>query len=74
MKTVLYTLAEAIRRLAIMIQPVTPDAAARMLDQLKIGADERSFAHASDAHTLKPGITIDKPEGVFPRIVEEEAA
>lgn len=74
MKTVLYTLAEAIRRLAIMIQPVTPDAANAILDQLKIDQSERQFEHAKDTYTLKPGITIDKPEGVFPRIVEEEAA
>lgn len=74
MKTVLYTLAEAIRRLAIMIQPVTPNAASRILDQLKVAADQRQFEHITNTYTLKPGIEIDKPEGVFPRIVEEEAA
>jgi methionyl-tRNA synthetase len=74
MKIVLYTLAEAIRRLSIMIQPVTPDAAGRILDQLKVTADERQFEHISDTYTLKPGTEIDKPEGVFPRIIEEEAA
>lgn len=74
MKTVLYTLAEAIRRLAIMIQPVTPDAATAILDQLKINENERNFEHISDAYTLKSETQIDKPEGVFPRIIEEEAA
>ena len=74
MKTVLYTLAEAIRRLAIMIQPVTPDAAGKILDQLKIKSEDRQFIHIDDAYTLVPGTQIDKPEGVFPRIIEEEAA
>lgn len=74
MATVLYTLSEAIRRLAIMIQPVTPKAAAAILDQLKIAEDERQFEHAKNTYTLKSGTQIDKPEGVFPRIIEEEAA
>jgi len=74
MKTVLYTLAEAIRRLAIMIQPVTPDAATQILDQLKIDTDQRQFEHISDTYMLKSGVEIGKPEGVFPRIIEEEAA
>ncbi len=74
MKIVLYTLAEAIRRLAIMIQPVTPSAAGKILDQLKIEKDVRKFIHLNDDFILKPGIEIDKPEGVFPRIIEEEAA
>ena len=74
MKTVLYTLAEAIRRLAIMIQPVTPAAASKILDQLKIDRNERTFKHINDTYTLKPNTKIDKPEGVFPRILVEEAA
>lgn len=72
MKTVLYVLAETIRCLAIMVQFVTPDAAAKILDQLQTSTDQRNF---SDLTTpLKSGIKIEKPEGVFPRIVEEEEA
>ncbi|MFK7840352.1 MAG: methionine--tRNA ligase [Bdellovibrionales bacterium] len=74
MKTVLYTLAEAIRRLAIMIQPITPDAAAKILEQLKIEEDLRLFKHCEDMYMLSSGTQINKPEGVFPRIIEEEAA
>lgn len=74
MQTVLYVLAEAVRCLAIMIQPVTPMAAARLLDQLRIPEDERLLAHIDAAYALKPGIKIHKPEGVFPRIVEGEEA
>ncbi|MCB1652327.1 MAG: methionine--tRNA ligase [Alphaproteobacteria bacterium] len=74
MQTVLYVLAETIRCLAILVQPVTPHAAAEMLDQLNIPEDQRSFAHLNEKNALKPGTKIEKPEGVFPRIAMDEAA
>ena len=74
METVLYVLADVIRCLAIAVQPVTPDAAAKMLDQLQVDADKRDFAHISPDFALKPGTAIDKPEGVFPRIVDDPEA
>jgi methionyl-tRNA synthetase len=70
MNTVLYVLAEVIRCLAIAIQPITPASAAKLLDQLKIPAGKRDFA--AIAEPLAAGTVIDKPEGVFPRIMEEE--
>lgn len=72
MKTVLYVLAECIRCLAIVMQPLTPDSAAKMLDQVKVSESERDFLCLSADYALKSGTTIDKPEGIFPRIVEEE--
>ena len=72
MKTVLYVLAECIRCLGIIMQPLTPSCAAKMLDQVKVAEGERSFAHLSAEHALKAGKKIEKPEGIFPRIVEEE--
>ncbi len=72
MQTVLYVLAETIRCLAILVHPVTPNAADKMLDQLKIPAGARNFAALETP--LPSGTKIDKPEGVFPRIVEEEEA
>ncbi len=72
MAAVLYVLAETIRHLAIVTQPVMPDAMAKMLDQLAVPADKRSFASLDDQ--LLPGTPLPKPEGVFPRHVEEEAA
>lgn len=72
MNTVLYVLAEAVRCLAIIIQPVVPTSAAKMLDQLKISEDERTFAHIAAKYALSPDTVIDKPEGVFPRIIEED--
>jgi len=68
MKTVLYVLAEAIRCITIAMQAVTPNAAAKLLDQLQVPAGERDFAHCSEDFALKPGAAIEKPEGVFPRL------
>ena len=70
MATVLYVLAETVRHLAILTQPVMPDAMARMLDQLAVPEDKRSFAALGEA--LAPGTALPKPEGVFPRLVETE--
>lgn len=74
MKTVLYVLAEVIRCLGLAIQPVTPTAAENLLNQLKIPAGKRTFAHIDPKFALKPGTAIDQPVGVFPRIETEDKA
>jgi methionyl-tRNA synthetase len=72
MATVLYVLADTIRRLAILVQPVMPDATTAMLDQLAVAPEARGFDALESR--LQPGTPLPKPEGVFPRFVEEEAA
>jgi methionyl-tRNA synthetase len=72
MRTVLYTLAETIRLLAIMVQPFVPGSAGKLLDQLAVPEAARHFAALADA-PLVPGTGLPKPEGVFPRFVEEPA-
>jgi methionyl-tRNA synthetase len=72
MATVLYVLAEVLRHLALLAQPVVPAAAAKLLDQLAVPAERRSFAALGDA--LVPGTKLPKPEGIFPRFVEAESA
>lgn len=72
METVLYVLAEVIRCLALIMQPLTPDSASKMLDQLSVLENERSFAFIAGAHALKAGTKLPPPSGVFPRIVETE--
>jgi methionyl-tRNA synthetase len=74
MKTVLYVLTEVIRCLAILIQPVVPASAAKMLDQLNVPPDQRDFTFVSEKHALKGGEAINEPQGVFPRIEVEKAA
>jgi methionyl-tRNA synthetase len=72
MRTVLYTLAETIRGLAILTQPFVPGAAGKLLDQLAVPEAARRFAALADA-PLEPRTCLPKPEGVFPRFVEEPA-
>lgn len=74
MATVLYVLADAIRQLAILVQPVMPEAASNMLDQLVVSADKRSFAALSPENAVVPGTDLPKPTPVFPRYVDEETA
>jgi methionyl-tRNA synthetase len=73
MATVLYVLAETVRHLAILVQPIMPDSMARMLDQLAVPADARTFASLGQGGALKAGTPLPKPEGIFPRFVEEAA-
>lgn len=69
MGTVLYTLADVIRRIAILVQPVMPESAGKLLDQMDVPEDKRSFGDLETA--LTPGQAVPKPTGVFPRFVDE---
>ncbi|NYZ12066.1 methionine--tRNA ligase [Azospirillum sp. RWY-5-1] len=71
MATVLYVLAETIRHLAILTQPVMPAASSRILDQLALGPDARGFDRLGQGGALVPGTALPAPQGVFPRYVEE---
>jgi methionyl-tRNA synthetase len=68
MHEVLYSLMEIIRHIAIMLQPFTPDSAARILDQLSIPVSSRNFAHLTKEHALTPGDLIPEPTPIFPRL------
>lgn len=72
MRTVLYTLAEVLRQLAILTQPFVPGAARQLLGQLAVPEAARNFA-ALAAAPIAPGTLLPKPEGIFPRFVEEAA-
>lgn len=71
MNSVLYYLAESIRCIGIMLQPFTPDAAKKLLDQLAIPENQRLFKHLTPEFALVSGTPLPKPEGVFPRLVAE---
>ncbi len=70
MGAVLYALAEAIRQIAIVLQPFMPDAAAAILDQVAVPAEARTLADL--ATPLRPGTTLPGPQPVFPRYADEE--
>lgn len=68
MAAVLRVLADTIRTVATLLQPFMPESIARMLDQLGVPADARSFAGL--ATPLADGTPLPAPQGVFPRYVE----
>jgi methionyl-tRNA synthetase len=73
MKVVLWVLAETLRQIAILIQPVMPEAAANMLDQLRIEDGKRSFNDLGADNRMAGGQGLDRPQPIFPRYVEEDA-
>ena len=70
MADVLRVLVDVIRTIATLLQPYMPDTMEKMLDQLGVEKDER---HIAALETLLPGgRTLPKPQGLFPRFVEED--
>ncbi len=68
MATVLYVTLEVVRVVAILVQPVMPASAGKILDLL--GQRGREFADI--ATPLVPGTALPAPEPVYPRYVEEK--
>jgi methionyl-tRNA synthetase len=73
-RTVLYVTAEVVRQIAILAQPVMPEASARLLDSLGIPAEARDFASLGGAARIEPGTKLPAPVGIFPRYIEPTAA
>ncbi|WP_164114638.1 methionine--tRNA ligase [Sphingorhabdus sp. Alg239-R122] len=72
MRAVLNNLFRCIRVLAIAVQPVIPNSAGKLLDQMGVAADARSFADVQDSDWLQQladnGFTLEKPAPLFPRL------
>ncbi len=68
MNAALYTLAECLRRIGLLLQAFIPDSAAKLLDQLAVPQNERLFHMVGAGHALKPGTVLPEPQGLFPRI------
>ena len=72
MNAVLTNLVVAIRDLGILIQPIIPLSAAKLLDQLGIPENERSFAALDDDtwydRLRASGHRIAPPTPIFPRL------
>lgn len=69
MATVLYVLSESIRRIALVLQPFMPDTMSRMLEQVAVNIDHRTFSHLGEDHYLIPGTALPEPGGLFPRFI-----
>lgn len=70
-RTTLYVTCEVVRIAALLVQPVMPESAGKLLDLLGQGADQRTFAAV--AARLAPGTALPAPVGVFPRYQAPEA-
>jgi methionyl-tRNA synthetase len=68
--TILYTAAEALRILAVLISPVMPGAADRLWRQLGIPEDlaDQRLPEAARWGGLAPGTRVTKGEALFPRL------
>ena len=72
--TVLYTAAETLRILAVLISPIMPDAADRLWLQLGIPEplEGQRLPEAASWGGLRPGTVVTKGDPLFPRIEEED--
>lgn len=68
-RSVLYVTMEVVRIAALLVQPVMPTAAAKLLDLLGQPAEQRDFT--AIATRLAPGTELPAPTGVFPRYQTE---
>jgi methionyl-tRNA synthetase len=64
-RTVLYTTCEAVRIAALLVQPVMPESAGKLLDLLGQAENQRTFT--AIGVRLAPGTVLPAPMGVFPR-------
>jgi methionyl-tRNA synthetase len=67
---ILYASAETLRILAILIQPIMPNAAQRLWDQLGLGGlvVDRRVPDDVSWGGLEPGTLTTKGESLFPRV------
>ncbi len=72
MSAVLYITAEIVRQVGILAQPIVPESASKLLDLLKIPQTERNFD--SLKNRLSSNTIIDKPQGIFPRYIDNKEA
>ncbi|PZU85126.1 MAG: methionine--tRNA ligase [Chelatococcus sp.] len=70
--TVLYVTIETLRQVAILVQPVMPDSAGKLLDLLGVDAGARDFAALGATGRLRAGAALPAPSAVFPRFIEAE--
>jgi methionyl-tRNA synthetase len=72
METILYVTAEVTRQIAILVQPVMPKSAAKLLDQLGIPQDARDFNTLGPVGRLDAGTDLPPPQPVFPRHIDAD--
>ncbi len=74
LSNILYTLAEALRLIALFLYPFMPSTAEKIWEQLNLGGDISKVNILTDSRwgKLKPGVTIRKGPALFPRIEKKK--
>ena len=70
METVLFTTAEVLRMIGLLVQPYVPASATKLLDVLAVPSNERDFTHFGKR--LISGTPLPAPQPIFPRYQEPE--
>ena len=73
MEAVLYTTAETLRVVGLLLQPFMPVSMGKLLTLVGVTPDKRDFAAATADHRLRSGAPLPAPAAIFPRYVEPEA-
>lgn len=66
MQTILYSLCDFIRQMAILTRSIVPDMSEKILDMLHISPNTRNFKHLTDR--LIPGQPLSKPEPLVKKV------
>ncbi|MFD5078799.1 methionine--tRNA ligase [Streptomyces sp. NPDC058371] len=77
--TILYTAAESLRAMAVLLNPVMPDTSQKLWDSLGAEASlgalaDQKVQEAGEWGTLRPGSTVTKGAVLFPRLEEKPSA
>lgn len=70
MNTVLYTLIEMIRVIAILLKPIVPTSSDKILDILEISQEKRMFDMLNAENAIASDSKLREPSIIFPRITE----
>ncbi|WP_042892759.1 methionine--tRNA ligase [Anaplasma marginale] len=70
-QAVVFKLLEYIRCIGIMLQPFVPDSASKILDQISLPADRRSFEHFSEF--CRGGVSLGTPTPVFGKLYSTQS-
>ena len=66
--TALYSLAEALRVIAVGLRPFLPETSRRMAEQLGVTAGQGSWTDELSWGQIQPGTTVGKPQPIFPKL------
>ena len=73
MEAVLYTTAETLRVVGLLLQPFMPRSMDKLLTLCGVAPNGRDFAAASAEHRLQSGTPLPPPAAIFPRYIDPDA-